>query len=60
MDINEKINAVDRFMSDLFEKGESNVVCPTCKTPLEFIGDTSCYTVKCQTSNCLIEVFRGI
>lgn len=60
MDINEKFKAIDNFMSDLFEKGESNVVCPICKTPLEFSGDESCYTIKCQTPNCLIEVYRGI
>lgn len=60
MDINEKFNAVDKFMSEIYEKGKSNVVCPVCQTPLEILKGSSCYTVKCQTPNCLIEVFRGI
>lgn len=60
MDINEKFNVVDKFMSELFEKGKSDVICPICKTPLKIVGSMSCYTVKCQTEDCLSETFRGI
>ena len=60
MDINEKFEAVDKFLADIYEKGVSNVVCPICKTPLKFDGDTTHYTISCQTDNCLCETFRGI
>lgn len=60
MDINVKFRAVDMFLKDIYEKGNSEVVCPICKTPLKIDGDTSNYTVSCQTKNCLTETFRGI
>lgn len=60
MDINEKYKAVDKFLDDIYKKGSSDVVCPICKTPLKFDGDTSGYIVICQTENCLCEIFRGI
>lgn len=60
MDINEKYKAVDKFLKDIYTKGKSDVVCPICKTPLKFEGDTSSYAVTCQIENCLSETFRGI
>ena len=55
--IAEKENAAELMLES---KGFSDVVCPICKTPLKFDGDTSGYVVICQTENCLYEPFRGI
>jgi len=60
MDMNEKFKAVDKFLEEILNNGKSKVVCPICKTPLKFEGDSSGYTVSCQTKNCLSETFRGI
>ena len=60
MDINEKFNAVDKFLEEISSKGKSNVICPFCKTPLKIEGNSSGYTVRCQTEHCLCETFRGI
>ena len=60
MDDNEKYKAVDKFLEDIYTKGQSDVVCPICKTSLKLNGDTSGYIVTCQTEHCLCETFRGI
>lgn len=60
MDINEKFNVIDKFLKECFEKGNSDVICPVCKTRLKIDYNKSCYTVRCQTQNCLSETFRGI
>ena len=60
MDNKNKIEVIDLFLKDRYETGTSNVSCPICKTKLELICNDSAYIVRCQTPNCLIEVFRGI
>lgn len=60
MDIDEKYKAVDKFLEEIHLNKKSDVICPICKTPLKFTGNSSCYEVVCQTPNCLRETFRGI
>lgn len=60
MDINEKFDVVDKFLTEYGKKGKSDVICPVCKTPLDIKYYGTSYKVVCQTENCLVEGFRGI
>lgn len=60
VDAKAKFEAVDLFLKEMNQDGTSSVVCPICKTKLIFLGDATAYEVRCQTSNCLLETFRGI
>lgn len=54
-------NAIDRFLSEVYKNGKSDVVCPVCKTRFEIDGNIrTSYSVKCQTDGCIEETFRGI
>ncbi len=56
----EMFKAVDEFIKNHYENNKKVTLCPKCKTSLEMIQNGSSYEVKCQTKNCLREVFRGI
>ena len=60
MTVKEKYEIVDKFLTEISEKSESDIVCPACKTPLEVKFYGASYEVVCQTENCLVETFRGI
>ena len=56
----QKIEAVNKYLDEYAKFGKSDVKCPFCNTKLEYYQCGTSYEVRCQTSNCLVAVFRGI
>lgn len=61
MDMNERdYAAIDRALEQRLESGDITEKCPRCGGKLIYIQTGASYEIKCQTPNCIAEVFRGI
>lgn len=57
---NKDFKMIDSVLEDYRDKGKTDKVCIHCGKPMKYIEDGNSYEVRCETDNCVREIFRGI
>lgn len=56
----EDFEAIDRALVQQMKNGHITERCPRCNGHLVYIQEGNSFEVKCETANCIEEIFRGI